>query len=84
MMLWLLGPVGAIAMIAGGYAWKSQSSIVRLETENEQMAQTIIELTKALNETNTDLGSVQTWVEENYVSSKVFNASKGIQNREDD
>ncbi len=78
MLAWALGPIGTIAIIAGTYAWNSQSSIVRLDTQVMQVTKAKDDIIKALNETNVDLGSVQTWVEENYVSKEVFEATKKI------
>ena len=71
---WALPIIGTVAMIAGTYAWNSQSTIVRLESENKRMKEDLSELVESLNLTNTDLGDVQKWVEETYISKEVFEA----------
>ena len=73
---WALAPIGTAALIAGTFAWNSQATIVRLESENDRMRKDLIEIVESLNLTNTDIGESQEWVEENFVSKDVFEATR--------
>ena len=69
-LVWTLTPLALIATTAGKYAFDSNESTTRMETEMKVVKGQLTDLTKQLNLTNQDLGVVQDWADERFELKK--------------
>ena len=75
-LVWIAGALLTIVVPLASYIMNSSNESTKYETKIEQLQLEVKTITDALNLTNEDLGILQTWVEENYVTKDVFDATK--------
>ena len=69
-LVWTLTPLIMITSTAVGFAWKSNTKSVEMETELIEIKKEIVDLTESANQTNLDLGIVQDWADERFELKK--------------
>ena len=65
-LVWTLTPLALVATTAIKYAFDSNETTARMETQITEMKKQLTEITVQLNLTNTDLGAVQDWADERF------------------